>query len=127
MRDGTHSDRIRIARISQVGWWLTIGCLLLPSLSACMDAAQLDPDLKPYVWHPTGANEANIAAMVKTPGDLALGRGSLMSPAGPQALAIARVQTDQPKRLVGAGGGGGAEGGGGGGGGGAGGGAAGGN
>lgn len=42
-------------------------------LSGC---ARLDTYNRPYTWHPTGANIANIAAQVAHPQDLVVGQGS---------------------------------------------------
>ena len=35
-----------------------------------------DTSSRPYTWHPTHANQANIAAEVVDPSDLVVGRGS---------------------------------------------------
>ncbi len=72
-------------------------------LAGCGD---LDPYRKPYAWHPTGANQANIAAMVANPQDLIRGRGSALTGSEPAILAIGRVRQDQPKPIAATGGGG---------------------
>ncbi len=73
-----------------------------------------DPYQRPYTWHPTGANQANIAAMVKNPNDLIVGHDDGRTDANPALIAVGRVSSDQPKSLPSANGGGGGGGGGGG-------------
>ena len=46
---------------------------LLALLSGCN---ALEPYNRPHSWHPTGANAANLAAMVANPADIAHGRGT---------------------------------------------------
>lgn len=75
---------------------------MLPALAACQ---QLDPYTRPGMWQPTGANAGNISAMVANPYDLIHGRGVVRTDSVGPALAVQRVQTDQPKALLDPGGG----------------------
>lgn len=62
----------------------------------------VDPYRRPYAWHPVGANQANLAAMVADPRDLASGRSDRpdqATDAQAQVLAIEHVRQDKPKRL----------------------------
>jgi len=56
--------------------------------------------LNPNLWHPSGVNEANIAAEVADPADLAHGRAA---PAGTDgelaAAAVLRLRTGHVKAL----------------------------
>ena len=68
-------------------------------LSGCGDAAKyLDPYKKPYVWRPTGAPTANLAAQLVNPRDLAIGRGASEGDAKEAVTAIDRVWQDRPKQ-----------------------------
>ncbi len=85
--------------------WSGRALLMLGAGLSLVGCGSLDPYEKPYVWHPTGANEANLAAMVANPHDLLIGRGVGITDAAPRVLAIERVLQDQPKPLQGNGGG----------------------
>jgi hypothetical protein len=61
------------------------------SLVALTGCDQIDPLQRPYMWHPTGVNEQNIAAMAANPADLVHGRDS------PQRRVI--VESDGVARL----------------------------
>ena len=50
--------------------------LLIVGAGAVSGCARLDTYNRPYTWHPTGANVADIAAQVANPSDLIVGRGS---------------------------------------------------
>jgi hypothetical protein len=62
--------------------------MTLVGLTGC---DQIDPLQRPYMWHPTGVNEQNIAAMAVNPADLVHGRDS------PQRRAV--VESDGVTRL----------------------------
>ena len=79
-----------------------MGCLTL--LAGC---GSRDPYRRDDVWYPTGANAANLAAMVAKPNDLAAGHGDQRQPASTHVMAAERIQLDQPKKLLSSGGGGG--------------------
>ena len=72
-------------------------CVLLTGCSQAL--TQMDPFERPYVWHPIGANQANLAAMVVNPHDLAGGRRDPRADSAPAILGIERVRTDQTKPL----------------------------
>ena len=85
----------------------------LIALGGCGFGNSLDPYRKSYVWRPTGAPEANIAAQLVNPQDLAIGRGTTVTDAAAPTLAIQHIWTDTPKSLTpggGSGGGGGGSG-----------------
>ena len=76
--------------------------LLLLGAGSLGGCARLDSYNRPYTWHPSGANAANLAAMVAHPADLQLGHGSDSSDAAPQVVAIGAVDQNQPVSLGGA-------------------------
>ncbi|MGC8477991.1 MAG: hypothetical protein ACP5NP_16695 [Acetobacteraceae bacterium] len=56
--------------------------VLLVGFSLSLTACNRDDTYsRPYTWHPTHANDANIAAEVADPSDLVVGRGSDSVPA----------------------------------------------
>ena len=55
--------------------------------------AQIDPLTKEGVWRPTGANDANLRAMVAVPSDLAYGRAARTSDGAFAARAVERLRT----------------------------------
>jgi len=90
-----------------------IGCAALPLL-VLGGCAQIDPLTKEGVWRPTGANDANLRAMVAVPSDLAYGRAARTSDGRSAAQAVERLRTGKVYPLqdigvskVGGGGGGG--------------------
>ena len=52
----------------------TLRLLAPASLLLLAGCNQIDPLERPYMWHPNGSNEANIAAMAVNPSDLTYGR-----------------------------------------------------
>jgi uncharacterized alpha-E superfamily protein len=76
--------------------WATAGCLV--TLLAGCEA--LEPYQRPYSWHPTGANVANLAAMVADPHDLLHGRGAAVTDGTTAAAAIDRLHHDHVKPLL---------------------------
>jgi type IV pilus biogenesis protein CpaD/CtpE len=84
-----------------------IGAVLM--LAGCED---LDPYHKPYVWYPTGASEANLAAQLANPNDLIRGRGVTTADGNLAAAAVTRAREDKAKPLPNPGAGGGGAGGG---------------
>ena len=93
---------------------LAVGAGLLLALPGC---EYFDPYQRAGTWRPTGANEANIAAMTRNPNDLIAGHDDGRTDAAAPVLSIGRVSADMPKSLPSASGGGGGSSGGGGGGG----------
>lgn len=72
-------------------------CLLLVApLCGC---AAIDPFTREGVWRPTGANEANLQAMLDNPQDLIAGRGASGSNATMAAQAVERLRTDRVRPL----------------------------
>ncbi|MDE2006812.1 MAG: hypothetical protein KGI51_09620 [Rhodospirillales bacterium] len=59
-------------------------------LSAC---GRYDTYNRPYVWHPTHANTANLAAQVANPQDLVVGRGDIETDASQFMPDIATVES----------------------------------
>ena len=55
--------------------------------------AQIDPLTKEGIWRPTGANDANLRAMVAVPSDLAYGRAARTSDGRVAAQAVERLRT----------------------------------
>lgn len=75
--------------------WLTLlACLV--SFSGCDSR---DPYLRTDVWQPTGANAANLAAMVANPQDLIRGRGVTATDSKAPELAVENIWNDKPKQL----------------------------
>ena len=63
--------------------------VLLVGFSLGLTACNRDDTYsRPYTWHPTHANQANIAAEVVDPSDLVVGRGSDSVPAAMVVPAI---------------------------------------
>ena len=82
------------------------------ALAGCIDR---DPYMRTDVWRPTGANSANLAAMLANPRDLVRGHGSSQTDTKYSAITVDRVSSDKPRSLnpsSPAGGGGGGDGGG---------------
>lgn len=81
---------VRILRLS----------LALPILLAASGCTMVqDPMMREGTWHPTGANGANLAAMVANPHDLVEGQSASGTP-GPEAvLPVARLKADKVKPL----------------------------
>ena len=77
---------------------------LLATLSGC---GNRDPYRRDDVWYPTGANAANLAAMVANPNDLVSGRHDDRMMVGASSKSVTRIWNDTPKSLTGTGGGGG--------------------
>ncbi|WP_323990945.1 hypothetical protein [Nguyenibacter sp. L1] len=77
-----------------------LSCVLLscvlPLVGGC---GTLDPYHKPYAWHPSGANAANLAAMVADPRDLREGHGGEAPDAQAPVMAVERIRLDKPKAL----------------------------
>jgi hypothetical protein len=82
--------------------WLLRGGLMasIVALGGCGPGSYLDPYQKPYAWHPTGAPEANIAAQLVNPRDLAVGRGTTEGDATVATQAIDRMRLDKMKPLA---------------------------
>ena len=75
---------------------------LLALLPGC---AGPDPYDFPHTWRPTGANDANLAAMAVRPVDLARGRGTAPTDAQAAAAAVDRLRRDRVKPIGDTGGG----------------------
>ena len=75
---------------------LALAAALLVMLTGCEER---DPLRRTDVWYPTGANAANIAAMVANPNDLIRGRGAHGGDGTEAATAVDRLWTDKTKPL----------------------------
>ncbi len=78
---------------------VAIGAIVgLPGILA--GCAATDPLLNPHLWHPSGVNEANIAAEVADPADLTHGRAAASGVDGElAAAAVLRLRTGHVKAL----------------------------
>ena len=70
--------------------WIGCAALSLLVLGGC---TQIDPLTKEGIWRPTGANDANLRAMVAVPSDLAYGRAARASDGRMAAQAVERLRT----------------------------------
>ncbi len=70
---------------------------LLALLSGC---AGPDPYDFPHTWRPTGANDANLAAMAARPADLARGRGTGPTDGQVITTAVERLRSGRVKPLT---------------------------
>ncbi len=70
--------------------WIGCAAVALLMLGGC---AQIDPLTKEGVWRPTGANDANLRAMVAVPSDLAYGRAARTTDGRSAGLAVERLRT----------------------------------
>lgn len=74
---------------------ILIACFLF-ALPGCTGT---DPLYRSGLWHPTGANEANLRAMIADPQDLVSGASSPNADGQIAAAAIQRYRTDRVKPL----------------------------
>ena len=79
----------RLSRFSIVAGLLTL-------LSGCN---ALEPYDRANTWHPTGANQANLAAMAVNPTDLVHGRGTSAPDGSAATAAVERLRRDHVKPL----------------------------
>ncbi|MGH7043395.1 MAG: hypothetical protein ACREFY_14895 [Acetobacteraceae bacterium] len=75
--------------------------LLIAGAGILSGCSRLDSYNRPYTWHPTGANLANIAAQVVHPEDLVVGHGSDQTDAAPLMPGIQQVDTGVAKPMGG--------------------------
>jgi hypothetical protein len=73
------------------------GCLAL-GVAVC-GCARTEPYQRVGVWHPVGANAANLEAMVANPQDLRKGRGTGMAPGDLAGAAAIRLRTGTVRKL----------------------------
>jgi type IV pilus biogenesis protein CpaD/CtpE len=71
--------------------------ILLLVLAGCN---QTDPYLRSGVWHPSGANEANLRAMVVVPSDLVQATPAARADGGLATAALVRLRRDQVRPLL---------------------------
>ena len=71
----------------------------LIALLALAGCASTDPLTRDGLWQPSGANEANLAAMVADPMDLVQGKSAEGSDGQRAAAAVARLRLDRVKPL----------------------------
>lgn len=72
-------------------------CLAL-GLALC-GCAEIEPYQRAGVWHPVGANAANLEAMVANPQDLQMGRAAASAPGDLAGAAAIRLRTGTVRRL----------------------------
>jgi type IV pilus biogenesis protein CpaD/CtpE len=71
--------------------------LLIAGAGVLSGCARLDTYNRPYTWHPSGVNAANIAAQVANPDDLIVGRGSGGTDAAMVVPGIQQLDSGQAK------------------------------
>jgi type IV pilus biogenesis protein CpaD/CtpE len=74
----------------------TAAALSLLALAGC---DQIDPLKRPYMWHETGVNTQNIAAMAANPADLIHGRDSARRRAAMESDGVDRLWSGKPLPL----------------------------
>jgi type IV pilus biogenesis protein CpaD/CtpE len=91
---------------------MTMRTMILLTCAALAGCAQIDPFQREGMWRPSGANEANLRAMVVDPGHLTVGVGTDRTDGQAAAGAVDRLRRDRVKPLpdtaiarIGAGGG----------------------
>jgi hypothetical protein len=77
--------------------WRFVALLLLIDLTAGCDF--IDPYTRPGVWHPNGANDVNLRAMVVVPSDLAVAAPSASGSGALAAAALTRLRQDRVRPL----------------------------
>lgn len=77
---------------------ITFAAIAFLALSGC-EQVNRDPFDQPLTWSPTGANDANLRAMLSNPNDMVVGRGERGSSAILSSAAVTRVLTDRVKPL----------------------------
>ena len=75
-----------------------VALLLLLAFSGCGGAT--DPYTRTGSWRPTGANDANLRAMVAVPSDLTLSTPAAPSDGGLAAAAATRLRRDRVRPLL---------------------------
>ena len=80
---------------------LRVSLPLVAAAALLAGCANRDPYERLDVWRPTGANSANIAAMVANPRDLIRGHGTDRQTTKAQEVATDRIWLDQPKGFSG--------------------------
>jgi len=73
--------------------------LLLALLLALAGCDRTDPYLREGVWHPNGANDANLRAMIAVPSDLATATPAGPADGGLAAEALDRLRHDRVRSL----------------------------
>lgn len=88
--------RDRNAMLRRMAALAGLGAMLI-GLGGCQ---YMDPYRRPGMWSPTGANQANLAAMAVNPEDLIQGHGATEGiPAVMVSTPVDRVLADKPKPL----------------------------
>jgi type IV pilus biogenesis protein CpaD/CtpE len=77
---------------------LPLAAALLPTALLLAGCAQTDPFTREGVWKPSGANEANIAAQLANPADLARGRAGEGGTVRTGSTAVERLWQGAPAR-----------------------------
>jgi hypothetical protein len=78
---------------------MMVRTFMVPLLFALAGCDGTDPDTRAGVWRPSGANAANLRAMVLVPSDLVLATPASRADGGLAAAAVARLRHDQVRPL----------------------------
>jgi hypothetical protein len=70
------------------------------SLAGLTGCNQIDPLQRPYMWHASGVNQQNIAAMAANPMDLVQGRDAPRRRVVVESDGVARLWTGKPLPLL---------------------------
>jgi hypothetical protein len=73
--------------------------LILCGFIPLLGCTATDPMTRPGIWHPTGANDANLRAMIANPHDLVIGASSPGADGDVAAAAVQRYRTGKVKAL----------------------------
>jgi hypothetical protein len=76
-------------------------CAAAVSLLALTGCDQIDPLKRPYMWHESGSNAQNIAAMAANPADLIHGRDSPKRASVVESDGVDRLWSGHPAVLPG--------------------------
>jgi hypothetical protein len=79
---------------------ITLWAAAAISLLGLTGCNEIDPLQRPYMWHPSGVNEQNIAAMAANPADLVHGRDAPQRRVVLESDGVARLWTGKQLPLL---------------------------